>query len=84
MNGCSSEVRAEDAARIAGYAESILVREGIERGAQLLAVEEITGRIDARITDVARKKLMDEGALLAEAQATSLALRIGTSDEPRA
>ena len=57
---------------------------GIERGAQLRAVEEIAGRIDARITEVARKKLMDEGARLAEAQATSLALSIGTADEPKA
>jgi len=75
------EGRAEDAARIAGYAESILAREGIERDAQLRAIEEITGRIDARIPEVARKKLMDEGARLAEAQATSLALNIGTLDK---
>ena len=79
-----AEGRAEDAARIAGYAESILAREGIERDAQLRAIEEVTGRIDARITEVARKKLMDEGARLAEAQATSLALRIGTPDEAKA
>jgi predicted ATPase/DNA-binding winged helix-turn-helix (wHTH) protein len=80
----SSDGRAEDAARIAGYAESILAREGIERDAQLRAIEEITGRIDARITEVARKKLMDEGARLAEAQATSLALHIGAPDEAKA
>ena len=78
-----SEGRAEDAARIAGYAESILAREGIERDAQLRAIEEVTGRIDARITEVARKKLMDEGARLAEAQATSLALSIGTPDQAK-
>ncbi len=60
-----AEGRAEDAARIAGYAESILAREGIERDAQLRAIEEITGRIDARITEVARKKLLlfPEGAM---------------------
>ena len=79
-----SEGRAEDSARIAGYAQSILAREKIERGAQLRAIDKITDRIDARITEVARKKLMDEGARLAEAQATSLALRIGTPDEPTA
>jgi len=72
-----SEGRAEDSARIAGYAQSILAREKIERGAQLRAIDKITDRIDARITEVARKKLMDEGARLAEAQATSLALNIG-------
>ena len=79
-----AEGRAEDAARIAGYAESILARDGIERGAQLRALEEITIRIDTRISEVARRKLMDEGARLAEAQATSLALRIGAPDEPKA
>ena len=42
-----SEGRAEDAARIAGYAESILAREGIERDAQLRAIEEITGKIES-------------------------------------
>ena len=78
-----SEGRAEDAARIAGYAESILARDGIERDAQLRAIEEIRGRIDARITEVARKNLMDEGARLAEAQATSLALTIGTPDNAK-
>ncbi len=78
-----AEGRAEDASRIAGYAESILAREGIERGAQLRAVEEITGRIDAQIPEVSRKKLMDEGARLAEAQATSLALNIGTPDKAK-
>jgi len=71
--------RAEDAARIAGYADSVLAREGIERDAQLRAIKGITDRIDARVTVVARKKLMDEGTRLAESQATSLALRIGTS-----
>ena len=78
-----AEGRAEDAARIAGYAESILAREGIERGAQLRAIEEVTGRIDTRISEIARKKLTEEGARLAEAQATSLALRIGTREEPK-
>jgi len=79
-----AERRTEDAARIAGYAESIVAREGIEREAQLLAIEEITRGIDAHMAVVARKKLMDDGARLAESQATSLALRIGTSHEPRA
>jgi hypothetical protein len=77
-----AEGRAEDAARVAGYAESILAREGIQRDAQLRAIEKITGRIASRISEVARKKLMDEGARLAEAQATSLALRIGTPETP--
>jgi ribosomal protein S12 methylthiotransferase accessory factor YcaO len=79
-----SDGRAEDAARIAGYAESILAREGIERDAQLRAVAEVTGMIDPRITEVARKKLLDEGARLAEAQATSLGLNIGTPDKAKA
>ena len=79
-----SEGRIEDAARIAGYAESILARDGIEREAQLRAIEEVTGSIEARIPEVARKSLMDEGARLAEAQATSLALNIGTPSEPKA
>jgi hypothetical protein len=79
-----AEGRVEDAARVAGYAESIQAREGIERGAQLLAIEEVTGRIDAQIPRIARKKLTDEGARLGEAQATSLALRIGTPEAPKA
>jgi hypothetical protein len=78
-----SEGRAEDAARIAGYVESIIPREGIERSAQLRAVEEIIGRIDVRIAEVVRKRLMDEGARLADAQATSLALCIGTPEAPK-
>jgi len=73
-----AEGRAEDAARVVGYAGSILAREGIERGAQLRDIEEVTGRIDSRISAVVRRKLADEGARLAEAQATSLALRIAT------
>ena len=72
-----AEGRVEDAARVVGYAESILTREGIERDVLLRAIEEVTGRIDSQIPEVARKKLTDEGARLAEAQATSLALRIG-------
>jgi len=75
-----SEGRAEDAARIAGYVESILADEGIERGAQLRAVKEITAKIGVRIAEAARNKLMDEGARLAEAQATALALRIGADE----
>jgi hypothetical protein len=77
------EGRVEDAARLAGYTGSILPREGIERGAQLRVVEEIAGRIDDVMPEAARRKLMVEGARLAEAQATSLALRIGTPVEPK-
>jgi predicted ATPase/DNA-binding winged helix-turn-helix (wHTH) protein len=75
------EGRIEDAARIAGYAESVLAREGIEHGAHTRAVEEVTRRIDARLPEVARRNLMNDGARLSETQATSLALRIGAPDE---
>ena len=77
-----AEGRAEDAARVAGYAESILAREGIERGAQLRAIAEVTGRIDLRISEAARTKLAAEGARWAEGQAISLALRMQWPEAP--
>jgi hypothetical protein len=78
-----AEGRAEDAARVVGYAESILAREGIERGAHLREIEKVTGRIDSQMSAVVRKKVTAEGARLAEAQATSLALRIETPEAPK-
>jgi hypothetical protein len=44
-----AERRDEDAARIAGYADSILVREGIERASQARIASRIATEIDARI-----------------------------------
>jgi len=54
-----AEGRVEDAARIAGYAQSVLTREIIERAPERSAVEDIAGRIDARMPEGARRQLMD-------------------------
>jgi predicted ATPase len=71
-----AERRDDDAARIAGYAESIRVREGIERASQARIASGIATELDARIGAARRTTLMSEGARLAGSQATALALRI--------
>ena len=71
------EGRFDDAARIAGYAMSIITHEGIERAAQVRAGNEIVLAIDANTSQGVRQRLMDEGARLSEPQASALALRIG-------
>jgi hypothetical protein len=78
-----AEGRVEDAARIAGYAQSALTREIIARAPQSRAVEDIAGRIDARMPEGARRQLMDERARLTEPQITALALCIGATEEPK-
>jgi len=70
-----AEGRAEDAARLAGYAESLLVISGIERGAQVRIVGDISAKIDALIGVRQREPLMSEGARMSEPQAIALALR---------
>jgi predicted ATPase/DNA-binding winged helix-turn-helix (wHTH) protein len=71
------EGRCDDAARIAGYATSIISHEGIERAAQLRAGNEIVLAIDAKMPQDVRQRLVDEGARLSRPQASALALRIG-------
>ena len=70
-----AERRDDDAARIAGYADSIRVREGIERASQARIASGIATEIDARIGAARRVLLMSEGARLSESQAKGLALR---------
>jgi hypothetical protein len=61
-----------------GYAESIIRREGIERGAQFRAVED--HRQDRRANGGGCSQAPDgRWTPLIEAQATSVALRIGTA-----
>lgn len=70
-----AERRDEDAARIAGYADSIRVHEGIERASQERIASRIAAEIDARMGAERRALLMSEGARLDESQVTALALR---------
>ena len=77
-----SDGRPEDAARILGYAKSIISHEGIERGAQLRGIDDIIGEIDARISPDVRQRLMDEGVRLSESQASGFALCFGRAATP--